>query len=506
MKEKFFFASTLLLAISIRFFLIFRDSVPFPYDMGRDLLWAKDISFYHIPTLIGPAGSIWGVYFGPLWFYYLSIPLYISGGHPLSSTYATSAVVISTGILSYFLFSKYFKKSFALLFAIIIFFSSIFVNISTYAFHANILPLLTLLTIYFLFLSVVKRSIFISLSFLTISLMFHADPAGAIVFTPIPVIVFLLFKVYKKASVVKSFLASVALFTIPFIPQIIFEFRNEFIETKSLIAYFKGENPSLSGGLPFLERIVNRFEVFFEFFKSTLSPENNFMALIFLSIIIIGIIRISKKEISKNLEILFKINLLTLSIVFFIFAFLVNVEVKIWYLYGVSIIFVFLFAISLYTVKNRFIVFLFLTFFLSINLYPYLTKPQVSGNDPAKLKTQLKAIDLIYRDSHDPFSVYVFTPSIYDFHYQYLFWWYGIAKNMGLPNEFAYLPEKPAYVKNKEVYQATKHSPKTIYLIAELSEQNPHYTRNDWFKNFREYRTEWTTNINDAILVEKRNK
>ncbi|MEK9147136.1 MAG: hypothetical protein AAB639_02980, partial [Patescibacteria group bacterium] len=61
--------TTLLAAAVLRIYLIARDSVPFAYDMGRDLLWTKDIVFYQTPTLIGPAASIWGVYFGPLWFY-----------------------------------------------------------------------------------------------------------------------------------------------------------------------------------------------------------------------------------------------------------------------------------------------------------------------------------------------------------------------------------------------------------------------------------------------------
>src|SRR3989344_2754944 len=188
----------LTLAILLRIYLIIRDSVPFAYDMGRDLLWAKDISFYHIPTLIGPAGSIWGVYFGPLWFYFLSIPLLISGGHPISAVYFTASTIILTGALAYFLFFKYIGKRLAFILAIIILFSAALINISTFAFHANLLPLLTFLTIYFCFLAIVKNPIYISLSFLFVSLMFHADPAPAVVFTSIPMFVFWFFKLYKK--------------------------------------------------------------------------------------------------------------------------------------------------------------------------------------------------------------------------------------------------------------------------------------------------------------------
>ena len=103
--------------------------------------------------------------------------------------------------------------------------------------------------------------------------MFHADPAPAVVFTFFPIIIFIIFKLYKKRPV-QTLLSSLVLYLVPFLPQILFELRNDFIQTKSLIAYFSGNNPSLSGQLPVVERFFNRIQVFFEFFTSSFSPEN----------------------------------------------------------------------------------------------------------------------------------------------------------------------------------------------------------------------------------------
>src|SRR3972149_5103487 len=113
MREKILLLVILLAAAVLRVFIIVRDSVPFAYDMGRDLLWAKDIAFYHIPTLIGPAASIWGVYFPPLWYYLLAIPLLLSGGHPLSAVYTTAAIITLTGILAFSFFKKYLGNFYA---------------------------------------------------------------------------------------------------------------------------------------------------------------------------------------------------------------------------------------------------------------------------------------------------------------------------------------------------------------------------------------------------------
>src|SRR3989338_3617529 len=496
-------------AIIFRVYLILRDSVPFAYDMGRDLLWAKDISYYHIPTLIGPAASIWGIYFGPFWYYFLSIPLFLSGGNPLSAVYATFATIVSTGLLAYFLFKKYLTKQYALIFLTIILFSAALINISTFAFHANVLPLLTLVTVYLSFLSVVKNPLFLAAGFLSVSLMFHDDPAPAVVFTSVPVFIFLYFKLYKTKELLKLITLSVFGYIAPFAPQIFFEIRHNFLETKSLVAYFQGKNPSLSGQLPLVPRIVSRLDLYFEFFKSGFA-QNNFFACLFLIIIIIGTFLFLKTNKDKKLSVLFKINLYSFILTFLIFTIFVTVEIKNWYLYGVTVLFAFLIVFALYGVRSyKFVLPLFLTTYVFLNILPFFKKERIviSRSDPAQLTNQLSALNLIYSDSANlPFSVYTFTPSIYDYNYQYLFWWQGIKLGRGQPEDFAYLPNVPDYVRNKGIYAKNTKPTDTIYLIIEKGKENEFYTKENWLKNFDRYRLIWEKNIGNAVIVQKRQK
>ncbi len=504
------FILAVLAAAILRFYLILRDSVPFVYDMGRDLLWAKDIVFYQTPTLIGPAASIWGVYFGPLWFYFLGIPLFLTGGHPLSAVYATATVVVATGALAFFLFKKYLGSINALVLSVLILFNSTLVNISTFAFHANVLPLLTLLMIHFCFLAVVKNPIYLSSAFLSVSLMFHADPAPAVVNTFVPVSIALIFKLHKSKNFKNVIFYSLVAYFVPFTPQILFEIRNNFIQTKSLMAYFLGQNPSLSGQLPFLDRIASRTDVFFDFFKESFTPQSNLLASLILLLATIGIYYFFKKIKNKNLRILAQINLYTITITFLVFTMVITVEVKNWYLYGTTVIFALLIIFALYAFRKfRLILMVFLLVFTALNVYPFLKKERAvqSSLDPAQLANQLTAIDIIYQDAQgQPFSVYTFTPSIYDYNYQYLFWWQGQKVGRGLPAEFSYLPNQPDYVRNKNFYAKPTEQSKLIYLIIENASENEFYTVSSWLKNFENFKLSWEKDINQAITLQKRTR
>lgn len=505
----------LISSILLRVYLVLRDSVPFAYDMGRDLLWTKDIAFYFTPTLIGPAASIWGIYFPPFWYYFLALPLLISNGHPLSAVFATAASVILTGFLSFKLFKSYLGKFWAFALMVLLLFSSNLINISTFAFHANLLPLLTLLMLYFCFLAVIKNPEILALAFFSASLMFSADPAPAVVFSFIPALTFIYFKLYKK-NFIRTFLYSAIAYLAPFIPQMLFELRNNFVQTRSLIAYFLGTNPSLSGQLPIIERIINRIEVFSDFFISAFASGNKLYALLLLIFASLGIYRFLKS--SKNPQspqqteplVLLKLAVISLAVVAFIYTFPFNVEVKNWYLYGTSVPISILIAFSIYAYKRqKLLIYLLLGTYLILNLSHFFNweKRNLGLRDPAQLTNQISAINSIYEDApNSSFAVYVFTPPIYDLNYQYLFWWQGIRLKKSLPTEFAYLPNQPEYVRNKTRYAVDPKISDTVYLIVENSSQNPNYSQKEWLKKFRDYKIVWDKNINNAITIQKRSK
>ena len=522
MREKILLLVILLAAAVLRVFIIVRDSVPFAYDMGRDLLWAKDIAFYHIPTLIGPAASIWGVYFGPLWFYFLSIPLLLSGGNPLSAVYATGSLIILSAILAFYLFKKYLGKTYTFILGILLLFNAANINNSTYSFPANITSILTVLILYFTFISIIKNPFFITPAFFFVGLMFHTEPAPAVVFTLILIFMLFYLKFYdpirkptsqsawmnvnKWENFFKVFSLSSAFYSIPFLPHLLFEIRHGFIQTKSLITYFLGQNPSLSGQLPLLQRIPTRISTYIDFFKSSFSPQNEIFALCLILLLIFGIYKFIKNNEDRDLAFLLKINIYILALNFLISTFLISVEIKTWYLYGLIINIAFLVIFALLGWKSRIFTIVFLAIFLFVNLLSFSKNATIAQAkaDPAQLANQLRVIDLIYKDAKSPFSVYIYTPSIYDLNYQYLFWWQGVKKNRGLPEDFAYLPNKPDYVRNKSRYFPNPKPANTVYLIIEKAPENEFYTSFDWQTNFTSFRIVWEKDINNAIKIQKR--
>ena len=492
-------------AILIRIYYLSSYSFPFPQDMGRDLLWAKDISFYFKPTLIGPAASIWGVYFGPLWFYFLSVPLKIFGGHPISAVYATQFLIILSGVLAFILFEKG-NKPFAFLLTVIILFNSLLISLSTFAFHANALPILTLFVIFFFYKAVIKNPLNLAVVAFFVSLMFHADPAPAFVFTLIIPILIFIFRLFEKKNFLKAISFSFLTYVIPFLPQIVFEFRNDFLQTRALSSYFLGKNPSLSGQLPLVERIGNRFDILINFVIDYFAGENLFFAVLLIFLIIYGLIKFYK-QFNPDFLVLFKINFYCVLLFFLIFT-IINVELKGWYLYGLAIPFSFLWAASLTKVSRKLkLIFLIIFLILNINNIYNSKKLVAFRKDPSNYNNIEKAVNYTYNNAEGKdFSVYVYTPPIYDHQYQYMFWWQGIVLKKGFPQEVTYLPEKPQYIINKEVYQKSTTKGNLIYLIIENALENQFYAKSDWINSFNDYKIIQTKNINEAILVEKRVK
>lgn len=340
--------------------------------------------------------------------------------------------------------------------------------------------------------------------------MFHADPAPAVVSTFIPLTTLIVFKLYRSKDFPKTALYSAIAYATPFIPQVLFEIRNDFIQTKSLIAYFLGANPSLSGQLPLLVRIVNRGDVFFGFLKNSMAGGNLPLAVLFLTTTGLGIYFFTKKVHDKNLKILLYLSLLSILIYLAIFTVIFTPEVKEWYLYGIPPVLAIVTTLVLYLLqKYKWLVATLVVIFIFFNISPFLFQSRrvVAARDPATLRNQLAAISLIYDDSSDgKFSVYVFTPTIYDLNYQYLFWWQGIKLKKGLPQDFAYLPNQPEYVRNKNFYITSTSTSNTVYLIIENAPENEFYTRQNWLKNFSDYQIVWEKDINGAITIQKRTK
>ena len=86
------------------------------------------------------------------------------------------------------------------------------------------------------------------------------------------------------------------------------------------------------------------------------------------------------------------------------------------------------------------------------------------SDDPSLLANEIKAIDWVYEKAGEQgFSVYNYLPSVLDYPYQYLFWWYGQKK-------YGYLPSRRAG--------------NPLYLIYEPDPYLPEFQKR-WLTEFR---------------------
>ena len=461
-----------ILFLALRLPQILRDEFPFVFDFGRDLIWVRNMVELRRPTLIGPWGSLAGVYFGPLWYYLLAIPYVIFTGDPRGPVYLTLTANLAVLLLGW-LWLKRFNPKLGLIFALLVAISPHSINLSTFAFHANMLPLTQLLFLYGLYR---RDSRGLYLAALMTSLNFHFEPATGI-FTTLTLILSVLLRPAPRVALAKWGFA-LLIFALPFLPNVAFDLRHDFLQTRAVVAYFQGQNRSLEGVLPYPERIFERLRKFTELFSSTITPN---IPLIAAGLILIALLLfLYRLKQSKFKSQLINLNLFSLVVPLLGFMFLFPPELKGWYLYGFSVSYFILASLVLYRFP--------LLVLLPVVLFALRFATPVSFTSAATLKSQKAALDAIYTESQgQPFKLYVYTPPIYDYQYQYLTWWYGRKTYGYLPTEYSYLPGETSYHPQKDQFtQPIKAGePKQIFLLIEPEAATDRLT--GWLGHFARY-------------------
>ncbi len=455
-----------ILFLALRLPQIWRDEFPFVFDFGRDLIWVRNMVELRRPTLIGPWGSLAGVYFGPLWYYLLAIPYIIFSGDPRGPVYLTLTSNLAVLLLG-FLWLKKIDLKLGLIFALLVAISLHNINISTFAFHANMLPLTQLLWLYGLYRQDVRG---LYLASLMTSFNFHFEPATGI-FTTLTLILFIL--LYFKRFSFKSLFITALIFALPFLPNVVFDLRHDFLQTRAVIAYFQGQNRSLEGVLPFPERIFERLRKFTELFSSSVIPLSTLIAGFTLIMLLILLYKFKKSQ-------LFYICSFSLLIPLLGFMWLFPPELKGWYLYGFSVNYFILASLLL----RRFPVLILLPAVLFVLRF----STPASFTSAATIKNQKAALDTVYTQAAgQPFKLYVYTPPIYDYQYQYLVWWYGRKIYGYLPTEYSYLPGETSYHPQKDKFTTPVRPGESqkIFLLIEPEAATDRLT--GWLGHFANY-------------------
>ncbi len=461
----------LLVGILYRLLLTSNGNFLFNMDNARDMVDVREMVVLGKIRLTGPTSAIEGFYNGPAWYYLLAVPFILSGGDPYASILME---IILWTIGGFFLMKLVSRWGVWLIIPVgSIWIASDYITLATrYAFNPNPVVLLTPLFIYLIFKYLESgKTAFGVFTFLLAGLFFNFE-MNAGIFLPIVIISSLILSGKSKLFKTKGFWIGVTVFLITLLPQIIFDLKHNFIMSKSVVNFLLSGDHQALNLFTKLQQISSSF--YQVFFPMLLHKQ----VLIW---IFVGLFILFRKELKKDK---LSIICLTLILVPFLGYLFLPVNVSPWHLGPEAVAFIILVGFSL---RNKITGLLLgpLIIFFSIQnvLFVFTGEIGKPSGDASILKNEIAAIDYVYQYAKgENFKVYTYLPSVYDYPYQYLFWWYGNKKYGYIPGEYAYAPNKPSYIPSQDKFQGGKDGFSSLVFLIKEPDRND--TRSGWEGEF----------------------
>jgi len=488
MKDKslLLLAFIFIVSLAARLFYVSNFNFAFTIDQARDMLEIRKIVVAHDPVFIGPITSLNGVFLGPFWFYYNLPAFLISGGSPAGLAFF-SILAFHFIILIFYLYFRKNNPPFAFWASLLLLLSPRLFEATSYSFNANTTPLFILLSLVGLDFALSQKSRLSGITLgLLVGLALQFEAAFGILLFPLA----LYWLIKSKTSTIRYFLLG---FGLTLLPQLMFEIKHNFLMTKTFITEFSGGSDILGQRLTLTARLADRWRHYWGVLSSSLplfglTPYLFILALVYLLFF------------KRSRFFLINLSLIVLSLVLY---FIYPARLKDWWTINLSIPYILITALAL----SRLPKYLFLIILLGVfpfYLHRYQLRLAGRSNDRALLLNQIEAVDWIYRQAAGTgFTAYVFTPAIYDYNYQYLFWWHGLKRYGYLPEKLTYENDAPPYIENNQIYwQKTKPSQNLTFLIIESDPNRPD-RESAWRDGFAHLCQQKKETLTGDIIMEK---
>lgn len=484
MSSKVYWALFLLIilsAFSLRIIPPLSNNFFFTMDEANDAVHVREILERHQLQLVGPETGIKGGYAGPLWYYFIAIGYLIFSGHPFGGVLMIVILNITTLALVMFVVSKNVSRKMALLIGLSLLTSWWFYDAARYAFNPFPLVTVAFILIFLLIEFLLGEEKKFILGAVVLGFGFNSEVAGSAA-----LLLFYLsigfWGIISRKLKLRHLIASILVLIVFFIPQIISEFRDDFSQSRSLINELKNSTGVFSDTN--FSAVSSKF--FLVISRSTLRhiPELGFFIFSISIILALRTIRLNKRLNKFSSYFIYLTLLLTLiSWVFFV----TNLGWRDWHTFYLSPLFLVSFLLTLSCLPKKLAtIFLIISLVSHIDIFKnrYLEylKPI---DDPSILRNEIGAVDWVYRKAEGKgFYVYNYLPSVLDYPYQYLFWWYG-KKNYGyLPCEYLPYPASthvnyPLFVPGGKFYQQPKRECSNLRFLIIEPDKN-YYLRDRW--------------------------
>lgn len=416
----------------------------FTVDQGNDVVHVREIVERGALLTKGPETSIPGVFAGPGWYYFLAPGYFLFNGHPAGGVFMLILLSLFTTALIVWWVSRRVSPWAGLVAGLVLQGYWYFYELSRYEFNPFPTGILALWQIFLLadFLAGKKKSYFWAL--LPIILAFNTAVATAAAMALLHLVVGV-WGIRKELLTLRQYVLFNFVVPLTFAMPIIVQLAKQFSQSSLVQAGVVGER-GFFASTNFLE-IGQRFSEIFTrsvvpvpFAGSFGGPQQSLIiSIIVVTIALYFLFRARQKH-------YYVINYLILLSLFWLISYLFFGSNKAWrewhtlYLYLLTFLGLILVLVSVPQKLGLLLLGLVLAsqiFLFQERYRQYLA----ASDDPGILVNQLKVLDWIYQNSEgDGFNVYTYSPHVYDYQNQYLFWWYGRQKYGFIPCEYSLYP------------------------------------------------------------------
>ncbi len=271
-------------------------------DEGRDALIVKRMIVDHRFTLLGPSTSVGSMNLGPLYYYFMAIPLLLAGFNPLGPAVMVALLGVLTLYLVYKTIDRFFGNTFLALVAGLLFSASpVVLQFSRSSWNPNIAPFFSIIIIYFLY-KIVKYKKVKNLVFVIPS-MFILVQSHYMTIAMFPFILFWLLFAFekmgskKRIAFIKYFFLSLGIGLFIIFPYLLFNVRHDLISIREIAIFLQNRQVAGSGGI--MSYLNNSFHLLRFFYANLLSGGNERVAFLVLLISLFGLI-LNKKYRFEN--------------------------------------------------------------------------------------------------------------------------------------------------------------------------------------------------------------
>ena len=452
-QEKLIFSISVIGPFLMVLQIVIQGKIAFWFDPARDLLLA--ISNIQKPSLIGQPTGIPGLFYGPFWIWFLSIPLLFTKNPRIIDFFILTIPYFTIFPLVIYKLKKVLGFIPSLIVWLLFIFG--FMNYAFQIWNPHLAPLLILLLIFLLIFENKKnyRLEFLKyfLSGILVGLLFSIQPSlslgiglGVLIFVIINSLtdIKLSLSTFKKLFVPSFFYFSGVFFTL--IPFLVFEIKHGFNQINVLLNVLTSEYPVVGiKGLTKSEILLDFGNILYRIFHFA-SP-----LIIILTLLIMGIF-IFKLRDGKFLTDEQK-KLLILSFCLFFSVFFVYFWSKnpVWDYHFIGLEILYLLLIGLVINKfwiTRTIVGLVLFLIVSSSLLVYFSSFNKNPYIQPNLITKEHEVNIIINDTNGKsFKYFAFNPAIYTYDYYYIFNWKGYRESSDNSLVYLIIPEGTRYAR-----------------------------------------------------------